>query len=141
MNIEELIDQLNAINPNDESLYEVDSIIDLLHKLDIGEAKRAIGPLFKIFERLNEGHYDGVLWSIIHGIEGFNEYEDDLIQSVNRCPNEYNLLMINRILNSGKQSYKSTDYLLLLKELHTDNNLSDFLKEEINGYIDRHSQP
>lgn len=141
MEIEKLIDQLNAINPNDDSLYDVDSIIELIYKLDTSEAKKAIDPLLRIFERLDEDHYDGVLWSIIHGIEGLKEYEEDLIKSVNRCPNEYNLLMINRILNSGQGSYKSTDYLSLLKELNTNNKLSSFLKEEIKGYIDRHSKP
>ncbi|TDQ73906.1 hypothetical protein CLV99_4344 [Sphingobacterium yanglingense] len=141
MEIEKLIDQLNAINPNDDSLYDVDSIIELIYKLDTSEAKKAIDPLLRIFERLDEDHYDGVLWSIIHGIEGLKEYEEDLIKSVNRCPNEYNLLMINRILNSGQGSYKSTDYLSLLKELNTNNKLSPFLKEEIKGYIDRHSKP
>ncbi|MDR2284182.1 MAG: hypothetical protein LBE37_13280 [Sphingobacterium sp.] len=140
MSIEELIDQLNAINPNNDSIYEVDSIIELLYKLDSSEAKKAIGPLLKIFERLDEGHYDEVLWSIIHSVEALKEYEGDLIDSVNRCPNEYNLLMINRILNSGEQSYKSTDYLSLLKKLNTDDNLSYFLKEEVEGYIDRHSK-
>ena len=141
MEIEKLIDQLNAINPNDDSLYDVDSIIELIYKLDTSEAKKGIDPLLRIFERLDEDHYDGVLWSIIHGIEGLKEYEEDLIKSVNRCPNEYNLLMINRILNSGQGSYKSTDYLSLLKELNTNNKLSSFLKEEIKGYIDRHSKP
>lgn len=141
MEIEKLIDQLNAINPNDDSIYEVDSIIELIYKLDTSEAKKGIDPLLRIFERLDEDHYDGVLWSIIHGIEGLKEYEEDLIKSVIRCPNEYNLLMINRILNSGQGSYKSTDYLSLLKELNTNNKLSPFLKEEIKGYIDRHSKP
>ncbi len=141
MEIEKLIDQLNAINPNDDSLYNVDSMIELIYKLDTSEAKKAIDPLLSIFERLDEDHYDGVLWSIIHGIEGLKEYEEELIKSVNRCPNEYNLLMINRILNSGQESYKSTNYLSLLKELNTDNTLSPFLKEEVRGYIERHSKP
>ncbi|ERJ58724.1 hypothetical protein [Sphingobacterium paucimobilis] len=139
MDIETLVQRLNAINPNDESLYEVDAIIALLNNLDVHEAKKAIEPLLKIFERLDEGHYDGVLWSIIHGIEGLKEYEDDLIVSVNRCPNEYNLLMINRILNSGQRTFKSTDYLSLLQDLHRDNKLSPYLKGEIGDYIDRHS--
>lgn len=140
MDIESLIDKLNKISPNDDSLYEVDFLIERLYKLDSSVAKKAITPLFNIFERLNDGHYDDVLWSIIHGIEGLQDYEEDLINSVNRCPNEYNLLMLNRMLNAGQASYNATDFIELLKSVAEDNKVSAELKEQAKGYITRQSK-
>ncbi|TDX87291.1 hypothetical protein [Epilithonimonas xixisoli] len=138
MDIHNIITQLNSVNPNNDTLYEVDDIISELYSMEKSERKKAIPAMFGIFERLNDNHYDSVLWSVLHAIEGLTDYENELIQSIERKPNEFNLLMVNRILNSGQTVFKDCNYIILLEKLLLDRNLNQNLNEDLKGYLEKH---
>ena len=137
MSIKHLIEKFDQINPNTESLYDVDAIIAELqnHK---EEANEACESMFKIFERLEFGSYNSVLWSILHALEALPAYEIELIKSVYRKPNEFNLRMINRNLNSGQKKYQSYNYVSILKELLNSEKLEEHLKQDVREYLEMH---
>jgi len=57
--------------------------------------------MLSLFERFPEQDGYGVFWGIIHVLEACEGYESELLASVQRKPCEFNVLMINRLLNAG----------------------------------------
>ena len=57
--------------------------------------------LLQVFERFPEHDGFGVFWSILHFLEACPGYEAALVRSVRRKPVEFNLTMVNRLLNAG----------------------------------------
>ena len=53
-----------------------------------------------VFERFPEQDGYGVFWGILHALEACDGYEAELLVSVQRKPCEFNVLMINRLLNA-----------------------------------------
>lgn len=56
--------------------------------------------LLSIFERFPEQDGYGVFWGIIHALEACDGYESELLASVQRKPCEFNVRMVNRLLNA-----------------------------------------
>lgn len=54
-----------------------------------------------VFERFPEQDGYGVFWGILHALEACEGYELELLASVSRKPCEFNVLMVNRLLNAG----------------------------------------
>ena len=57
--------------------------------------------LLQVFERFPDDDGYGIFWSIVHLLEACSGYEEALVQSVHRRPVEFNLTMVNRLLNVG----------------------------------------
>jgi hypothetical protein len=72
---------------------------DLLDELWSEGVKRGQLPiLFRVFERFPEEDGDGVLWSIVHGVEALPfDYEPFLRQSVARQSSSMGRIMLQRL--------------------------------------------
>jgi hypothetical protein len=57
-------------------------------------------PLLRLFERFPEHDGFGVFWAALHGIEDIPNYEQDLVESLERRRSQFGLVMAQRILNS-----------------------------------------
>ena len=87
-------------DPHDtEQLRTLDDLIGQLVPEQCGEAE--LRSLFKLFERFPDEDGYGVFWSILHLLEACDGYDEALVESVKRKPVEFNICMLNRLLNSG----------------------------------------
>jgi hypothetical protein len=73
--------------------------------------------LLSVFERFPESDGFGVFWSIVHLLEACSGYEPVLLASVARKPVEFNLLMVNRLLNSGIREVHGQSLVQLLSSV------------------------
>ena len=70
--------------------------------------------LLGILERFPSEDGFGVFWGIIHCLESCKGYEPDLVASVLRKPVEFNVLMINRLLNADVLDVNGQSLLAVL---------------------------
>jgi hypothetical protein len=70
--------------------------------------------LLAVFERFPDEDGFGVFWSIVHLLEACNGYESFVAQSVLRKPSEFNVVMINRLVNRGVTSVEGQSLFALL---------------------------
>ncbi len=96
-----LTDALEGFNaPHDEEqLRLLDETVGAVNSAACGE--KEFRALLGVFERFPEDDGYEVFWSIVHCLEACAGYEQTLVESVTRCPVEFNVLMINRLLNGG----------------------------------------
>lgn len=92
------LDTIKSVEDEGE-LALLDQAIEALFSTQSPE--RAIDALFRIYERFPESDGYGVFWSILHALEAMPGYEQRLIESVRRQPMEFNLNMVNRLLNAN----------------------------------------
>lgn len=103
-------------NPEDEGQLKLleDSITaldaDILNANDVGQ-------LLGVFERFPDDDGFGVFWQILHLLERAGDYESALVDSVRRNPGEFNLTMINRLLNGGIEKVGAQSLVSLLEEV------------------------
>lgn len=96
-----LIESLEAFDdPQSEAqLQALDASLQAIKSNVCGVQE--LRALFDVFERFPEQDGFGVFWGILHTLEGLEGYEPELVASVTRLPCEFNVLMINRLLNAG----------------------------------------
>jgi hypothetical protein len=96
-----LIEQLEAFtDPQSEAqLQALDAAVQEISASSIGKVE--IEALLGVFERFPEADGFGVFWGVLHALEALEGYEPLLIASVQRKPCEFNVLMVNRLLNAG----------------------------------------
>ena len=99
-----------------------------------------IQALLGVFERFPEQDGFGVFWGILHALEAIEGYEPELFDSVKRKPCEFNVLMVNRLLNAGVteiggNSLESLLHAVLANELATPQAQRDALQ-----YLERREQ-
>jgi hypothetical protein len=83
----------------------LDDLLDELWSAGVNEGQLPI--LFRVFERFPEEDGEGVLWSIVHGVEGLPfKYEAFLRQSMARQPSFMASIMLQRLekANEGQIS-------------------------------------
>ena len=142
---EALIAKLNALSPlsgvplwDCQEAKDIDRMDEILQELwATGAQERATAALFGVFERFPVG-YDayGVFWSILHGLEKLPDYETELIASVRRVPVEFNLLMINRVLNVDQTHIGETDLMELLREVAARTDIDEEARKNTLGHIE-----
>ena len=121
-------------SPEDEAqLRRLDEVIDELSALE--PSQRDFEELLAVFERFPEDDGFGVFWSIIHCLEHFQGYEPALLESVRRSPGEFNLLMINRMLNGGVAYIGSQSLIELLQIVAASESASEQARQTALGYI------
>jgi hypothetical protein len=77
----------------------------------------------------------GVFWSIVHFLEATNGYEEVLVESVLRNPTEFNLLMVNRLINGGVLSVAGQSLPALLREVALRQSVSPRAREVAGGFV------
>jgi hypothetical protein len=100
-------------DPDDEAqLRELDENLSKLVPADCGDFE--IRALLAVFERFPDNDGLGVFWSIVHLLEACDGYAPILVESVLRKPCEFNLLMINRLINADVTSVEGQSLIELL---------------------------
>lgn len=98
--------------------------------------KEEIEVLFGLYEKFPTSDGYGLFRSILHKIEAIGNYESLLIESVQRQPALFNLLMIKRMVNSGVYFVGDTDLLNLLTQVANDKNQLEILRQDAQDFID-----
>ena len=103
-------------NPEDEGqLKQLANSIDSLDANILSQ--NDVGQLLGVFERFpDDDGFEG-FWQILHLLERAGGYESALVDSVRRSPGEFNLTMINRLLNGGIEKVGAQSLLSLLEEV------------------------
>jgi hypothetical protein len=124
-------DDLNTLNDILEGVKEADYPKDL------------IVPLLNVLEH-NPNYHFGAPGNIVRTIEKIymqkfadEEYFDLLIQSVERVPTEYNLWLMNRIMNTFEEESQIKKGLIVfhkVKQEATDDGLRDITQEFIENF-------
>ena len=77
--------------------------------------------LFSVFERFPEQDGYESFWQLLHALESFEGCDNFLVQSVRRRPCEFNLTMINRLINSGVGAVQGQSLVGILADVAKDN--------------------
>ncbi|QEH34909.1 hypothetical protein OJF2_34540 [Aquisphaera giovannonii] len=137
-NIHEIVAEVDALAPDDAS--ELD--LARLHALAVeyfshAEAPRHLDAWFRLFERFPEGDGGGVFWSILHGIEAQPGSDEFVVASVARQPTHLPVLMVNRILNSGRSMVGGCDLVALLRSVTLDERASPEVQQDAERFLAR----
>jgi hypothetical protein len=118
---------------NEQDLHDIENLVKNIDDIKILE------PLFRIFE--NNPDFDfGNPGNLVRIVEKFykdEHYEIELYNSVERKPTEYNLWMLNRLLNSFDDNEKEKGITLLKNIINSKENKNvietakEFLEEQI----------
>ena len=125
----------NFSNPRDEiELRLLDEALTSVSPSDCKETE--FDALLGIFERFPEEDGFGIFWGIVHLLEACKGYEASLINSVRRMPVEFNILMINRLLNAGVQEIDGVSLMATLKSVVSNPSAIDSSKNTALRFID-----
>jgi hypothetical protein len=91
--------------------------------------------LFGIFERFPDHDGYGGFWTILHLLEKCPGYERHLLDSVHRRPAEFNLLMVNRMINGGRSRIGSVELIDLLRSVAEDAHASQRARSEAQHFL------
>lgn len=125
----EIISDINQFAPQDGNWLRLDTLLDELW--GTGDQENFTADLLRVFERFPAEDGAGVLWSIIHGVERFRSYENELIDSLNRQPSEMGLLMLRRIKNSGAKTVGGIEIQKIVRDLLSNGRLTQELRQEL----------
>lgn len=137
--VDGVIKALARYQPEPDGWLGLDGLLERLWAT--GEPEKGVGALFGVFERFPEHDGYGVFWSILHGLESLPDYESPLVDSVRRRPTEFNVRMIDRILNAGQNSISGADGLMLLREVLVHPDATDQARKNAGEYLKRHQTP
>lgn len=84
---------------SEAQLQSLDATVQAIEPVSCSQAE--FRALLGVFERFSEEDGYGVFWGILHALEACDGYEPELLASVQRKPCEFNVLMINRLLNAN----------------------------------------
>ena len=96
----EIMSDIDAFIPAEGDWIKLDALVSEL--FESGFATAGMRSLFGVFERFPNDDGAGVFWSIVHGLESLPAYESHLLDSVNKVPSEFGMIMLKRLLNSGR---------------------------------------
>ena len=137
MDTQQVIATLNSFQ-NAEDEKQVTAMLDALSHLRASPASESIEPLFRIFERFAYDDYYEYFWSILHTLERTPNYEPELLRSIARQPNEFNVLMISRMLNADTHNIGDTDLVDLLRRITKDERTPERAQELLPFFIQEH---
>jgi hypothetical protein len=103
-------------NPEDGG--QLKQLVDSIDVLDANFlSSNDVRQLLDVFERFPDDDGFESFWGIIHLLERAGGYESALIDSARRSPGEFNLTMINRLLNGGIKHVGDQSLLSLLEDV------------------------
>lgn len=133
--IEEILIGIDSFKPQDGNWLHLEELLAELwatEKPEIG-----LDNLFGLLERYAEEDGIGVFWSVVHGIEQMNDYEQSLLNSLNRRPSIVTVLMVHRIANTGQIMILDKEIKAIYRELLIDSKVLPSIRERINRYLKR----
>jgi hypothetical protein len=126
---QDIITDINQFKPEDGNWLRLDALLNELW--ESGDQEKFTTDLLSVFERFPHDDGAGVLWSIIHGVESFNSYERQLIDSLNRQPSEMGLVMLRRIKNTGTKTIAGIEINKIVDDLISNERTTPTLKQEL----------
>lgn len=99
--VDDILRDIEAFHPSDGVWIPLDDLLAELWESSV--PPRAIPTLFGIFERFPADDGEGVLWSIVHGVESLDlDYEQPLRASLARQPSHMANVMLERLERATK---------------------------------------
>ena len=118
---------------NEAQLQRLDAFIQDFSKREPTAAD--FEALLSVFERFPCHDGFGVFWSIVHCLEHFQGYEPALLDSVRRRPGEFNLTMINRMMNAGVANVGDVSLIDVLQTVAASETASQQAREIARDFI------
>lgn len=132
-----IIKEIEQFEPKDGNWLQLDRLLNELW--ETGDQENFTADLLGVFEKFPEEDGAGVFWSIVHRLENFSTYERELIESLTRQPSEMGLLMLRRIKNSGRRTVAGIDIGKIVRDLLSNEQLTQTLKQELMGIFSNES--
>lgn len=121
--------------PHDETqLRQLEAAVGAARPEDCGQPEFRV--LLGVFERFPEDDGYGIFWSIVHYLETCAGYESALVESVTRSPVEFNLLMVNRLINGGVTEIEGQALLSVLASVASNPAALESARKSANGFIE-----
>ena len=127
------IDGITSVDDTDE-LRKLEANLDELFQSTLSES--SIETLFHLFERFPNDDAYGIFWTILHHMERQPDYKPYLRASVLRVPMEFNLMMVNRLLNSDLSDAERQEWLALLGEVQHTSRYSQTARDQAQDYLE-----
>lgn len=134
-----LIRRLSEFNdPNSEAqLRTLEEMLSSVEASACGDPE--FDALLQLFERFPEHDGFGIFWSILHLLEACPGYEGALVRSVLRKPVEFNLTMVNRLLNAEIHQVNGQSLAALLASAEQSGEAGARAKQLARSFIEHHS--
>jgi hypothetical protein len=117
-----------------QDLARIEGALTAIHRTK--DAAGCVPALLRVFERFPSSDGLHSFWGILHSLEALPGYEKHLITSVRRTPGEFNLLMINRLLNGGVLEIDGTSLLGILDEVASSMHYSEPARSQARSFIE-----
>ena len=112
-----------------ERLYELTDAV-----MTLPSPEKTMSEMFALMERLPESDL-GSPGPLVHTLETFPRYEDELLKSVRRRPTVLSVWMINRILNTDLAGDVRSDLLAVLREAEVHPEATSEVREQARDFI------
>jgi hypothetical protein len=122
-------DLMNVNAQGRERLYELTDAV-----MTLPTPERMIPEMFAVMERLPESDL-GSPGPLVHTLETFPGYQEELVKSVRRRPTVLSVWMINRILNTDLASDVRGDLMALLREAEVHPEATSEVREQARDFI------
>ena len=129
MNLWQILQILAAFSDpeNPEQLQSLDAAVG---QLDAQPPLMAVEAMLRVWERFPESDGYGVFWSLLHAIECAPGYEVEVVQSLARQPNEFNLRLVSRMRNAGLTQVGGRSLVAVLESIAGDERASAEVRRE-----------
>lgn len=126
---QDIVTEINKFEPQDGNWLKLDLLLAELW--ESGNQENFMTDLLKVFERFPDEDGAGVFWSIVHGVESFNSYERQLVDSLNRQPSEMGLIMLRRLINNGTKTIDGIEISKIVADLISNERATTAFKQEL----------
>jgi hypothetical protein len=122
-------------DPNSEAqLHQLEELLSSVEPSACGQPE--FDALLQLYERFPEHDGFGVFWSVLHFLEACSGYEEALVRSVLREPVEFNLTMVNRLLNAGTHEINGQSLVALLISAEQSSEAGERAKQVARHFIE-----
>jgi len=122
-------DLMNVNSQGRERLYQLTEAV-----ITLPSPEKAITEMFAVMERLPECDL-GSPGPLVHTLETFSGYEEELVKSVRRRPTALSVWMINRILNTDLASDVRREFMALLRDSEVHPEATSEAREQARDFI------
>jgi hypothetical protein len=119
-----------------EDVGELKKLLDLMDAFFAhDEAGDHLQVWFRLFERfpLSDGYE--VFWTILHGLERHEGYQELVVESVQRRPSMFSVLMVNRMINGNIRDVGGVNLMALLEAVASDRNCLEGIRKDAEGFL------
>jgi hypothetical protein len=137
MTTKEFIDIINTYIPLDDNdpRTDADFLYELTDKLEEdGDGILAIEPMLRLIEKYPTTDF-GSPGPLVHTIERLGQYEQKLLDSLDRQPTQLTVWMLNRVINGTKKKATRTTLIKKLESITQNPKADDETKEEVMDFL------